>query len=116
MSFPNFPSGITPSIEGDNGTDTSVRVLRASFGDGYDQIAADGINSIRDQRKVSFANITTAKRDIIQTFLRGAKGTTPFHFNGKLWTCEQWSETPIKGGLYWTINCTFIQNFSPEPT
>lgn len=56
------------------------RVLLASFGDGYEQRALDGINFNQDSFTVAFINRPKAEIDDISAFLSGKKGVTSFTF------------------------------------
>ena len=59
---------------------STPRVLRASFGDGYEQRIANGINSIKEEYSVSFRNRLKADIDNIVDFLDGKAGSTKFAF------------------------------------
>tara|TARA_E500000305_G_C3976407_1_gene214578 strand:- start:453 stop:848 length:396 start_codon:yes stop_codon:yes gene_type:complete len=51
----------------------STRVV--AFGDGYEQRVAEGINSIKEQYNLTFANRPKAEIDGIVKFLNGTHGT-----------------------------------------
>jgi len=59
---------------------TSPRVLRASFGDGYEQRLADGINTLAESYSVSFNNRTKEEIDDIVAFFDAKKAVTAFEF------------------------------------
>ncbi len=59
---------------------TKPRVLLASFGDGYEQRGADGINSLAEEYNISFINRTKAEIDDIIAFFDAKKGVTSFSF------------------------------------
>ena len=50
------------------GSDSTPRVLRAQFGDGYSQRTVDGINAINKQWNVAFNNRTLEESLAIVTF------------------------------------------------
>ena len=54
------------------------RIMTASFGDGYAQVAPDGINN--ESREVTFRyqNLTIQDFNKVMNFLRALKGVTPF--------------------------------------
>ena len=56
------------------------RVHLASFGDGYEQRLADGINSVKEEFSVSFNTRTKEEIDNIVAYLGSLKGTTKFNF------------------------------------
>jgi phage-related protein len=59
---------------------SAPKVLRASFGDGYEQRVANGINSIEEKYSVSFKNRTKEDIDDIVDFFDGKAGVTKFPF------------------------------------
>ncbi len=59
---------------------TKPRVLLASFGDGYEQRASDGINSLSEEYTISFVNRTKTEVDDIVAFFDAKKGVTSFNF------------------------------------
>lgn len=93
---------------------TKPRVNNASFGDGYTQRIAMGINTIPQVWNLQFANRTQSERDGIVGFFETCGGVTSFD-----WTppnasasikviCQDWSESPQMGLLY-TIAAVFTQ-------
>jgi len=59
---------------------SSPKVLRASFGDGYEQRIVNGINSITEQYSVSFRHRTKEDIDDIVDFFDVKAGVTKFPF------------------------------------
>ena len=57
---------------------SAPRVLTASFGDGYEQRIADGINSLAETYSLSFATRPKAEIDDIVAFLDAKKGVLKF--------------------------------------
>lgn len=55
-------------------------VLMARFGDGYEQRAADGLNSIKETYSVSFNNRTKEFVDDVVAFLDSTASVTNFGF------------------------------------
>ena len=55
-------------------------VIRAKFGDGYEQRITDGINSIKEEYNISFKNREKAFVDDVVLFLDGKLGATAFTF------------------------------------
>jgi len=94
----------------------SARILENTFGDGYTQRAADGLNAIRDAWSVSYTNLTTPEKNILETLLLSAAGWQAFWWVAmgetvaKKWTCKEWKFVPVAAG-YWNMSGTFIQSF-----
>lgn len=104
----------SPLIE-PTGTGT-FRVRTAQFGDGYRQVAADGINNLSESWPLTFRG-REAYITAILAFLRGKKGSMPFSWKPplgetSLWTCATYGATPLGAGLY-TLTATFEQYFEP---
>ena len=59
---------------------TKPKVLRAMFGDGYEQRIVDGINSIKETYTVSFKRREKAFIDDVVDFLDTQAGVTKFDF------------------------------------
>ena len=59
---------------------STPKVLRASFGDGYEQRIVNGINNIEEEYSVSFRNRLKEDIDDIVVFLDGKGGVTKFPF------------------------------------
>jgi len=60
---------------------SNPKVLLATFGDGYEQRVADGINSIKETFSLQFRNREKAFVDDVIDFLDARKGVTKFAFN-----------------------------------
>lgn len=63
--------------------DVTLRVLKAQFGDGYAQIARDGINNVVESWSLQFVG-KTAKIAAIRAFLRERGGDRSFHWTPPL--------------------------------
>ena len=109
-SFPNVPP--------DSATvcNVSCRVLSAAFGDGYEQVAADGINSVREEMVVEWTNISVSDYESIVQYLESKAGHTPFSWappdtaTPKQWTCRQWQKKRTSPVTY-QITARFVQSF-----
>lgn len=55
-------------------------IIRAKFGDGYEQRVANGINSIQETYSISFNHREKAFVDDVVSFLDGKLGVTAFTF------------------------------------
>ena len=96
-------------------TKTKIKLLKADFGDGYTQTAADGTNSIKESVTLTWEYCTPTEANAIIAFVRAQGGYTPFYFTvsddpaGALrWTCEEWSQDRGDGGLQ-KVSLTLIQ-------
>ncbi|PRC93094.1 phage tail protein [Solimicrobium silvestre] len=95
---------------------TQFRVLKAPFGDGYAQTAADGINNKSESWPLSFI----AKSNVIieiKAFLDSLKGAQSFQWTPPLSKsilvqAGDYQITP-NGGDVWTLTVTFEQSFQP---
>lgn len=87
------------------------------FGDGYEQRAEDGINSLKEIWTLQFLNREEAEAILIDTFFAERKGatyfewTTPTGVAGKF-ICRTWTYDLGRGNMV-TINATFEQVFDP---
>ena len=93
-----------------------------SFGDGYQQRIAKGINNLQQTYAVSFANRTKEEIDDITAFFTSKGGVTNFTFtipdsNNSGETaikviCEQWSQAYTTGDFY-GCSATFTRVYEP---
>lgn len=114
MAFPTFTPPYPPAL---NSTNTpEFKVLKASFGDGYEQRVPDGINSVRDVRSYKWEYLSPSEGDAIETFIKGQKGAMPFYFvpPGSIvpqkFICENFSRERVSNGSS-NITVTFRQSF-----
>lgn len=85
-TFPSTPPDVTSKHR------VEYKHLRADFGDGYLQIAGDGINPKREFWDLSFSKYPDADIDAIVAFLDARAGTDPFFWTPTLET----PESPVK--------------------
>lgn len=94
----------------------TTRVNTADFGDGYNQRSSDGINVTRLSYNISWTNIDTARKNILQEFLESTLGVESFMWQPPdmnttlLWTNSFPSITPVAAGI-WTVTVTLDQVF-----
>ena len=101
---------------------SAPRVLKATFGDGYEQRIADGINNIQEEYSIAFNNRTKEEIDDITAFLASKNGVTSFDFtipdsnnSGESIVkvvCEQYSQNYTYGDFY---GCTAMFRRVYEP-
>jgi len=102
--------GSQPSVE--------TRILKADFGDGYTQRAADGINNIIETWDLSWKNLQKNFANRLNNFFREKKGYISFKWippgeqSLKIWTCSSFSGMiPVPGNELFDFNATFRQEF-----
>ncbi|MEY4952413.1 MAG: hypothetical protein RL299_837 [Pseudomonadota bacterium] len=98
--------------------DYKPRVRVTSFGDGYEQRVADGINTARDEWNLRFSVRTDAEADDILAFLRTQAAVSAFN-----WTppgasipikvvCREWQRTMDSHNKN-TVTAKFIRVYEP---
>lgn len=92
------------------------RILKARFGDGYNQRVADGLNALPQTWDLRWNTLTAAQVDEIEAFLTVTAGYKAF-----LWTpldrtqplkfiVESWTRTPVDGRS-WSFSAKFSEVF-----
>lgn len=104
-----------PTVAGLSG-DATLKVRKVTFGDGYTQRAADGINNRSSSYQLTFMG-DAAKIAAILAFLDAHVGATAFYWTPllrpqSLFTCEKYTE-PTKDGDVYTMTAQFDQTFAP---
>lgn len=79
MSIPEFYPPMTPSIGVTRKPE--LNLLKANFGDGYTQTAANGLNHIREVLNLRWDVLTKGEADEIEDFLRERGGYQPFYYS-----------------------------------
>jgi phage-related protein len=116
MTRPTFTPSPAPSVTGLS-TQTTARVLKAEFGDGYTQRAGDGLNTLPAQVSATWPPMPRATLDAIVSFLEHRRGfeafawTVPGEASSRLWTCETWSIAAAGSTNLFTLSATFEQVF-----
>lgn len=105
-----------PSYSSTN--EKEFRTRESSYGDGYVQSVADGINNLKETWAVGFENRTATEIAEIDGFLEARGGYEPFDwvppgedqpkkFRCKRWTIK-WVEVDVK-----TLTATFERVYKP---
>lgn len=116
MAVATFPA-IDPS-RGSGFGPSRPRIAKASFGDGYEQTAADGLNPERRTYQIIFDTRVNADIETVRSFLSGLGGHTPFTFTppGTMtavkWRCEEWEGPIWVSATHSTLRATFVEDFS----
>ncbi len=95
--------------------DTTFRVKKAQFGDGYAQVAGDGLNNRSDSWQLEFVGEEAMIEQIVAFFDRHAGHKAfiwkpPLRPKG-LFRCEQYKPVALGGGNY-SLTTSFIEAFS----
>ena len=94
-----FVPPINPIYRSSN-DQVSPRTLIAQFGDGYEQRAADGLNSLERDVNLVFDNLTVAQTDTVIAFFEARGGneafdyTLPWESTLRQFRVESWRTTP----------------------
>ncbi|CAG9177767.1 phage tail protein [Cupriavidus pampae] len=101
-----------PSVQGD----TTLRVRAAQFGDGYKQVAADGINNKVQTWPMKFVGTEARIAEIIafvdrHAGFRSFYWTPPLGVQG-LYRVPKYTPAVEAGGVY-SFSATFEQAFAP---
>lgn len=105
----------TPDFGAQKSNSPKVRVV--SFGDGYEQRLAYGINLNPEVWTLTFGNRTDSQINEIDAFLTARGGVesfdwTPYNGTAGKYVCREWSKS-IDGYDRNMIQATFIQVFEP---
>lgn len=93
----------------------STRLLKARFGDGYTQVAADGLNSIEMTFEARWQAAPIADINTLVTFFRTAAGVQSFTFtipgeaNARTWRCEQWTGPDRLSSTHANLSARFVE-------
>lgn len=94
------------------------RVRVASFGDGYEQRQADGINARNDTWDLQFDNRDDSETAAILTFLAARAGveafdwTPPTEVTSIRVKCAEWSRVVLRNNLN-SVSAQFIRVYEP---
>jgi phage-related protein len=110
---------LTTKLSNSSSKSTSFKTIKAQFGDGYSQRAADGINNKIDSWSISWENLSSADKDTVLTALDAVGGYdyltwTPFgESSSKKFILKDgsYSVSHVEGGTYFTISTSLIQVF-----
>lgn len=116
MSLTTFTPILTPDFS--SGVDIRVkpRVLKAEFGDGYEQTAGDGLNNMPMEGTLTWSTLTTAQADTIVAFFVARQGyeafyyTLPWEASARKWKCLDWQRTPAEYDTY-RLQATFKETY-----
>ena len=106
-------TGFSAAVQPDKGFKrvNKPKVHTISFGDGYEQRLADGINALQQELNVSFSTRPKAEIDDLVAFFEGLGGVTKFRFDIEdsnagsstetiKCVCEDWQQTWAYDNFY----------------
>lgn len=108
-----WPAGPGPSKAD---PDVKVRVLEASYGDGYTQTSGDGLNTIVRSYSITWELLNASELAVYETFLEAHGGHIPFLWTppraaaARQWKCRNWKPQPLSGG-WSSLQATFTESF-----
>lgn len=93
--LPEFPESIVPRYT----------TKESQFGDGYKQIAVDGINARADEVPLVWNNIMTSEMIVLRNFLEAHAPNLPFYYtpiDGQMraFICREWTMERVDAGFY----------------
>jgi phage-related protein len=106
-----------PSV-GDFSQSVRAAVNRVEFSDGYAQRSPEGVNTLRRTVRLTFANLTTGEKNLVQGFLVARAGVESFVYQlpgetaMRLWTASSWSISPVPSAANrWNVSAELLQEF-----
>lgn len=106
---------LTSFLDQSSSMKRSFRVKKVEFGNGYEQVAPDGINSVHDEWQVAYPNLTVGERDTVLTALNTVQGwdyltwTAPGDIEQKKWRITDSGYSMQTNGDLWSISLTVKQ-------
>lgn len=112
LTFPNIPAHVESP-----GQKVEFKLLSATFGDGYEQISQEGLNSKKEEWSLTWSNEDGTDTTTIKTFLDARGGSEPFYWTApndtaKLWRCEGYSSKPTSP-MTETVSAVFKRWYGP---
>lgn len=92
-----------------------LALIKTSFGDGYGQVAPNGLNHIRKSVTYRWDGLTLEQARELESFFVARKGVEPFTYrlrgesSDRKWTCERWTRSD---NAPHTFSATFEESFS----
>ena len=111
----------TPPIPPSPGTSVKpkLRVLKAQFGDGYQQTTHKGLGSRSREIQLTWETLLPDQAKAIISFFLDHAGDVPFYYTPSdapspiKWKVTEFDQRTKKGGLR-TVTASFEQSFDPE--
>lgn len=123
MTYEVFAPLKAPSVNGSIEKNATFEVNTATFGDGYVQRSAKGINATADSWNLAWNNRSEDEINYIETFFRTKRGCIPFLYTmpGESeqlqWIVSSYKKLPVllNGTLTgkFSISATFTRDYTP---
>jgi len=102
VTYLTFPEDLPAPSYGSSET-VKFKVVRAAFGDGYEQTAAKGLHSDQKEWSLSWAALRADDKAALRRFVESTAGfrafwwTPPLHVAPSLWRMREdsYSESPV---------------------
>jgi phage-related protein len=119
MPRPTFPLDIPPKFSPDN--EETVRNTVVQFGDGYDLVVGDGLNTIRATKSLEWEPITYQQMATMLSFLRSRSGDWFYYImdedaaRRRKFMCDRWRYGRVRDTLdLWYFKAEFKEVFRTE--
>lgn len=102
-----------------SGMVTDFDLRKAQFGDGYEQVAAAGLNNHKRRYRCVYSAITVADAASLLAFVRARGGHEPFLFRPPeetvdiQWRCERFSGPSWVSATHRDMELELIEDFTP---
>lgn len=92
--MPDYATFNPPVRPKTSASTATVKTKSNAFGDGYEQVIADGLNAVREELTLTWPALSFAQAAVIRTFFKAQKGA-PFLWAlpgevAKKWRCVEW--------------------------
>ena len=109
MAYPVFAPPVRPKT---TSASIEIKTKSNSFGDGYEQAVADGLNAARESLELSWPVLTFAQASAIHEFFKARYGQ-PFTWaqpgqTAQTWRCIKWTRPFDRGVCSMTAELTEV--------
>jgi phage-related protein len=117
MAAPDFPLPYGPIFPVEIAKEPRLNI--SNYGDGYEQVSGDGINTLKPSTEVVWDALTQAEANLADSFMEGLGGAKTFmwQYPGDAvktrWTCRKWKKS-FHGPNNYGFSGTFIRSFNPD--
>jgi len=100
-----------------SGGDVEFRVIESTLGNGQQQIAADGLNSVIETYKIDWGGLTKLEMQSIRSQLNASLGVDVFTYQPEgsdstvNWRCVGGYSWSFVNGTEYKISANFVQDF-----
>jgi phage-related protein len=118
MAIPTFTAPSSLGVSFGSQVAYKPRILKAQFGNGYAQRAADGLNANPATFTMTMTNLKRTEAQTVNDFFVAQAGYKAFYYTlpgevtPKKWVCEQWNYTYVDAKID-GVQATLTQVFDP---